>query len=87
MDPQLFGDIYFRLMHKGNMKSKLICRFALNTSFIKNNVYEFSKFTVDPDSTQKNPRISKDFKIQCYFRDFCTKCTPSMPVDELCKRC
>jgi phosphatidylinositol-3,4,5-trisphosphate 3-phosphatase/dual-specificity protein phosphatase PTEN len=33
-DPLLCGDIYFRLMHKGSLKSKLICRFALNTSFI-----------------------------------------------------
>lgn len=87
-DPLLCGDIYFRLMHKGSMKSKLICRFALNTSFIQdNNIYEFTKFTVDPDSKRKDPRIPVDFKVECYFRDFCSKCTPSMAVDELCKRC
>jgi hypothetical protein len=34
-DPLLCGDIYFRLMHRTNSgRGKLICRFALNTSFI-----------------------------------------------------
>ena len=70
IDPLLCGDIYFRLMHKGGMNGKLICRFALNTCFIQNNVYEFTKSTVDPDSTVKDPRISWDFKIECYFKDF-----------------
>ena len=30
----LSGDLYFRLKHKGSFKNKLICRFALNTSFV-----------------------------------------------------
>ena len=87
IDPLLCGDIYFRLMHKGGMNGKLICRFALNTCFIQNNVYEFTKSTVDPDSTVKDPRISWDFKIECYFKDFCQKCQPSMPLEDLCRRC
>jgi hypothetical protein len=34
-DPLLCGDIYFRLMHRTSSgKGQLICRFALNTSFI-----------------------------------------------------
>lgn len=73
-DPLLCGDIYFRLLHKSNSsaKGKLICRFALNTSFIQaNNVYEFTKTTVDPDAVQKDPRISWHFKVECYFKDFC----------------
>ena len=74
-------------MHKGSLKNKLICRFALNTSFIQNNVYEFTKQTVDPDSIIKDNRISWDFKIECYFKDFCTKCSPSMAIDSLCKKC
>lgn len=87
-DPLLCGDIYFRLMHKGSLKSKLICRFALNTSFVQSNVYEFTKSTVDPDSTVKDARISWDFKIECYFRDFCHKgCHSGLSVDELCRRC
>lgn len=86
-DPLLCGDIYFRLMHKGSLKNKLICRFAMNTSFIQNNVYEFTKQTVDPDSIIKDERISWDFKVECYFRDFCKICNPSMEIDSLCKRC
>ena len=70
-DPLLTGDVYFKLMHKGSLKNKLICRFALNTSFIQNNVYEFTKHTVDPDSTIKDNRFSWDFKVECYFSDFC----------------
>ena len=51
-DPLLCGDIYFRLMHKSSSssKGKMICRFALNTSFIQNNIYEFTRTTVDPDA-------------------------------------
>lgn len=53
------------------MKNKLICRFALNTSFIIDNKYEFYKNTVDPDSIIKDDRISEMFKIECFFKDFC----------------
>lgn len=35
-DPILFGDVYFRLMNKGQLGNKKICRFAINTSFVKN---------------------------------------------------
>lgn len=81
------GDVYFRLMHKGSIKNKLICRFALNTAFIQENKYEFTKDTVDPDSVIKDPRISWDFKVICYFKDYCPKCEPSMPITDLCSRC
>ena len=74
-------------MHKGSIKSKLICRFALNTSFIQDNKYEFTKDTVDPDSIIKDERISWDFKVTCYFKDYCTKCIPSMPITEVCSKC
>jgi len=77
-DPLLCGDIYFRLMHKGSIKNKLICRFALNTSFIKDNYYEFTKATIDPDACIKDERFHDDFKIECYFRDFCKKCDASL---------
>lgn len=69
------------------MKNKLICRFAMNTSFIVDNKYEFSKYTVDPDSIIKDDRISPFFKIECFFKDFCQDCFPSMSIDELCEKC
>jgi C2 domain of PTEN tumour-suppressor protein len=65
----------------------MICRFALNTAFIQDNYYEFAKNTVDPDSLVKDERISWDFKIECYFRDFCHNCDSSMPLDNLCQKC
>lgn len=83
----LCGDIYIRLMHKGSLKSKLICRFALNTSFIIDNKYEFNKKTVDPDSTCKNPKIDKGFKIDCYFKNYCFKCDSRMALEDLCSNC
>lgn len=87
-DPLLCGDIYFRLLHKGSIKNKMICRFALNTSFIRDNYYDFTKATVDPDSIIKDERIDDGFKIELYFRDFCqSKCDPSMDIDELCEKC
>jgi len=72
------------LFHKGSLKNKLICRFALNTSFITENKYEFYKNTVDPDSIIKDERIPDDFRIECYFRDFCPNCVPEMPIEDLC---
>lgn len=74
-------------MHKGSIKNKLMCRFALNTSFVQKNVYEFTKQTVDPDSTSKNPKFHDEFKIEVYFRDYCNRCEPGMDIDEICKRC
>jgi len=58
------GDIYFRLKHRGGMKNKLICRFAVNTSFVTENV-------VDPDKIAKDPRYPDDFKIEVFFTDHC----------------
>ena len=61
-------------MHKGSLKNKMVCRFALNTSFVRDNYYEFTRQFVDPDSLVKDPRISADFKIECYFRNYCETC-------------
>lgn len=33
---ELSCDIYFKIMHKGGMKNKMICRLALNPAFIEN---------------------------------------------------
>jgi hypothetical protein len=52
----------------------LICRFALNTSFLIENskhkkiddkllVYELSKNNVDPDSIAKSNDFDQDFKV------------------------
>ena len=81
------GDIYFKIVHKGALKNSMICRFALNTSFIKENYYEFNKANVDPDSVVKDIRISTDFKVECYFRDVCKICNPTMPLEMLCSMC
>lgn len=32
---ELSCDIYFKVMHKGGMKNKMICRFAINPAFIE----------------------------------------------------
>jgi hypothetical protein len=57
---ELCGDVQFRLV---NAKSKkMICRFAMNTSFISvNNKYKFDKKGVEPDSILKNKKFSNDF--------------------------
>jgi len=65
----------------------MICRFALNTSFIQDNYYEFAKNTVDPDSLIKDERISWKFKIECFFKDFCFECNSSIPLENLCQKC
>ena len=41
----------------------MICRFAMNTSFIDNstNKYKFDKKGVDPDSILKNKKFKNEF--------------------------
>lgn len=87
LDVLLCGDIQFRIMNKGSFKNKLICRFAMNTSFIRDNVYEFTKKTVDPDSILKNPKFDDNFKIECYFKDYCQNCNSKMAIENLCNKC
>jgi len=58
---ELCGDVQFKLV---NAKSnKMICRFAMNTSFINTvtNKYKFSKKSVEPDSILKNKKFDNDF--------------------------
>ena len=86
-DPLLCGDIYFKIMHKGSLKNKLICRFALNTSFIKDNYQDFTKATVDPDAVFKDNRFSDEFKVELYFKDVCQRCSPQLPLEHLCVKC
>ena len=54
----------------------------MNTSFIneETNVYEFTKYGVDPDSIANDKKFDKDFKIQITFKDCCKECKPSNPV-------
>ena len=53
---QLQGDMIIRIKNKNALKNSLICRFAINTSFIKENSALFLKSNVDPDTVQKDPR-------------------------------
>lgn len=60
---ELKGDVSFRLINSKN--KKLICRFAMNTSFVdpKTNKYIFDKKGVDPDSILKNKQFKNEFQI------------------------
>jgi hypothetical protein len=81
----LCGDIFFKLINAKN--DKLICRFAINTAFIKENKYEFRKETVDPDSVRKSKKFSNDFSITLHFSDTCHLCDSGTPLDKLCEKC
>lgn len=58
---ELCGDVQFRLVNAKN--KKMICRFAMNTSFINSNTnkYKFDKKSVEPDSILKNKKFSQNF--------------------------
>ena len=60
---ELCGDVSFRLINSKN--KKMICRFAMNTSFVNNEThkYEFDKKGVDPDSILKNKKFKNTFRI------------------------
>ncbi len=60
---ELSGDIFFKLVNSKNKTSELICRFAVNTSFIdqQNNVYTFDKKSVDPDTIATSTKFDPSF--------------------------
>lgn len=74
---ELCGDTFFKLMHRsrgGN--DKLICRFGLNTSFLRNHNDEqpnqlsvsMDRFLVDPDAVRNTPGYQKSaFAIKLVF--------------------
>jgi hypothetical protein len=84
---ELCGDVSFRLINSKN--KKMICRFAMNTSFVDNitNKYIFDKKGVDPDSIMKNKKFKSEFSIHLSFQDSCIRCKPNFPVDSLCNSC
>jgi hypothetical protein len=68
---QVCGDLYFKLINSKN--NDLICRFAINTSFVlqNTNVYTLYKRGVDPDSILKNKNFDNSFQIDIHFEDVC----------------
>lgn len=81
------GDVFFRIINAKN--NKLICRFAINTSFIApgHNKYVLKKSAVDPDSIAVNAAFDPSFQVQLNFEDRCKVCSPAKPVDSLCTTC
>ena len=81
------GDLYFRMVNAKNQQ--LICRFALNTSFMdpNQNLYSLTKLGVDPDSIAKNSKVDPDFAIRVLYSSACEKCKPQFGVDMLCASC
>ena len=81
------GDVFFRLIN--SKTNKQICRFAINTSFIKPGTkkYSMNKWGVDPDSIAKSKDFDMDFKIELNFKDVCKKCSPTMMIKQLCDNC
>ena len=81
-----------------NAKNKnLICRFAVNTSFmwprsrkVKNMpyfAYDLDKKGVDPDSIAKSTAFDINFKLGLYYEDICKSCTPQTHINNLCNEC
>ena len=80
------GDLYFRLINSKN--GKLICRFAMNTSFCdETNIYTFDKAGVDPDSIIKNKDFDSKFAIELHFQDVCKNCSSRNELQNLCNDC
>ena len=75
---KLCGDIFFRIINSRPKKPALICRCAINTSFIdqSTNTYKLNKGSVDPDSILKSNDFDNDFGVTFYFEDVCKTCTP-----------
>lgn len=47
----------------------------------------FNQKSVDPDSISKDSRFSSDFKLEIHFKDICSNCKPTEPLEKLCKYC
>ena len=79
------GDLFFRIYNKSPKSSNLICRFALNTSFMdlgadKSSdgmlVYHLDRKGVDPDSVAKNKDYDVNFGIEVHYKNACDVCNP-----------
>ena len=88
------GDLFFRIYNQKN--KKLICRFAINTSFMdmqgyKNETtgtrfYRLDKRAIDPDSIQKSKDYSHNFGIEIQYQNVCEQCKPENPLEDMCKK-
>lgn len=59
----------------------------MHTSFIQNNYILFNKFSVSPDSIQKDKKFGPDFTVEIFFENVCEKCSNDTEIEELCDYC
>lgn len=69
------------------MKNKLVCRFALNPSFV-DRVATLDLTELDPDKIHRNKKYDRNlFRIEVHFRPVCEKCKPNYSCEQLCNEC
>jgi hypothetical protein len=52
------SDLYFRIKHISSLKSKLVCRFALNPAFV-DKVAVLDITELDPDKIHRNKKYDR----------------------------
>lgn len=84
----LHGDLHFVVKHKGKLGNiQTIFRTAVHTSFVQNNYAVFNKYTVSPDSIQKDKRFAGDFCAEIFFDNVCATCRSDTDIDQICVAC
>ena len=82
----LIGDVTMHLYHNATYSDTFLCRWSFNTSFVEMNTLTLTVDDVDPDRTRVDKRFNKPhFKIQVFFDDYCSMCSPSLGMCEKCQ--
>jgi len=76
----LSGDILVRIMHKGSMKTPMICRLYFNTAFVLNRTMKFTIKDVDPPSLRTSSKFQSEFYIKIKTEAICKTCTPKKTI-------
>ncbi|CAD8182631.1 unnamed protein product [Paramecium octaurelia] len=84
----IYGDILIKFYHYGSLRQKFMFRLAFNTCMIdESNQLLFYLQNLDPDSTFKNKKFSKEFQVRLQFQDICEVCTQRQQFQQKCQNC
>ena len=45
---------------------------------------KYNRYSVSPDSIQKDKRFTEDFQVEIFFENVCSECRSDTPIDKIC---
>lgn len=84
-DMKVWGDLLFRLFHKGSLKNTFIWRLGVNTSYMEEGDNVFRIKDLDPFNFDKTEKIPSDFALNIVLEEGCKQCDEKFELDEFCR--